>query len=482
MKKVSSISAAILLAILTVVITSCNRNTNTCGPKVSWEYDETSQTLIISGTGNMYNYRDTTHAPWYEFKDDIKNVTISEGVTSIGNYAFSDCLLLNSVTIPKSVTSIGEHAFWECESLISINIPEGVTSIGAGAFGVCKFLSSVTIPESVTCIGSSTFMLCRSLSYVNIPKSVTKIDNGAFFGCGNIEYYGNAKGAPWGAKCYNGYIEGDFIYSDYTKAKLCIYNGDGGKVIIPMSVTSIGEYAFSYCKFITSVYIPVSVTSIGEYAFEECGNIEYYGNIEGAPWGAFCRNGYIEGDFIYSDYTKTKLCSYKGHDDKVGIPESVTTIGDFAFWRNIYLTSVTIPESVTSIGGCAFIDCKSLTSINIPESVTSIGKSAFSECASLKSITIPKNVTSIGGSAFSSCNSLTTVTIPESVTEIDFWAFNHCKNVTDVYCYAHYDKIIFNNMKENFNSSTKFHVYSGESNKWKEKYNDAQFTFVDDLK
>lgn len=395
MKKVSSISAAILLAILTVVITSCNRNTNTCGPKVSWEYDETSQTLIISGTGNMYNYRDTTHAPWYEFKDDIKNVTISEGVTSIGNYAFSDCLLLNSVTIPKSVTSIGEHAFWECESLISINIPEGVTSIGAGAFGVCKFLSSVTIPESVTCIGSSTFMLCRSLSYVNIPKSVTKIDNGAFFGCGNIEYYGNAKGAPWGAKCYN---------------------------------------------------------------------------------------GYIEGDFIYSDYTKTKLCSYKGHDDKVGIPESVTTIGDFAFWRNIYLTSVTIPESVTSIGGCAFIDCKSLTSINIPESVTSIGKSAFSECASLKSITIPKNVTSIGGSAFSSCNSLTTVTIPESVTEIDFWAFNHCKNVTDVYCYAHYDKIIFNNMKENFNSSTKFHVYSGESNKWKEKYNDAQFTFVDDLK
>ena len=114
----------------------------------------------------------------------------------------------------------------------------------------------------------------------------------------------------------------------------------------------------------------------------------------------------------------------------VTIPNSVTSIGDYAFVLCSSLTSVTIPNSVTSIGVGAFLDCSSLTSVTIPNSVTSIGGSAFSGCSSLTSVTIPNSVTSIGGSAFSSCSSLTSVTIPNSVTSIGGYAFSSCSSLT----------------------------------------------------
>ena len=182
-----------------------------------------------------------------------------------------------------------------------------------------------------------------------------------------------------------------------------------GKIVIPKSVTyegakytvtSIyGEYgedgdyvgAFSDCSALTSITIPNSVTSIGEFAFFDC-------------------SGMVS----------------------ITIPNSVTSIGGYAFSNCSSLTSITIPNSVTSIGGSAFSGCTGLTSVTIPNSMTSIGGAAFSGCTGLTFITIPNSVTSIGGAAFRDCTSLTSIAIGSGVTSIGQFAFSGCRCLTSI--------------------------------------------------
>ena len=319
-------------------------------------------------------------------------VVIPDSVTSIGDWAFFDCLSLTSITIPDSVTSIGDWAFCKCTGLTSITIPGNVTSIGEYAFRDCNSLASITIPDGVTSIGSEAFFGCSSLTSITIPDSVTSIGNYAFCYCTGLT-----------------------------------------SITIPNSVTSIGEYAFEYCSSLLSLTIPGSVTSIGECAFRLVPNIVYSGTASGSPWGERALNGYIENGIVYEDSSKTKLLACPAsREGAVVIPDSVTSIGWEAFFDCLNLTSITIPNSVTSIGDSAFWGCTGLTSITIPDSVTSIGEDAFSWCTSLTSITIPDGVTSIGWGAFSYCAGLTSITIPNSVTSIGEWAFSGCTGLTSV--------------------------------------------------
>ena len=132
----------------------------------------------------------------------------------------------------------------------------------------------------------------------------------------------------------------------------------------------------------------------------------------------------------YSSGTDWRNQVYQSAIQKVEIGGSVTSIGDYAFYRCYSLSSITIPGSVTSIGNSAFQNCQSLSSITIPNSVTSISGSAFSYCYSLSSITIPNSVTSISGSAFQNCQSLSSITILGSVTSISDYAFSNCYSLS----------------------------------------------------
>ena len=309
------------------------------GTNLKWELTDAG-TLTISGTGVMEDYTSSNKVPWYNYKTEIEDVSLQEGVTSIGDYAFHYCGSLTSVVIPEGVTSIGSWAFYSCAALESVVIPEGVTSIGSFAFDNCAALERVEIPSSVTSIGDYAFNDCYSLTSVVIPEGVTSIGDRAFDGCGSME---NIEVSA----ANTAYSSLDGVLFNKDKSELIQYpNGKKATTYtIPEGVTSIGEYAFSYCDALTSVVIPEGVTSIGDYAFAYC-------------------------DALTS----------------VVIPEGVTSIGEYAFSYCSSLKSVEIPEGFARIEDGTFCGCSSLTSVEIPSSVTEIGYQAFSGCSSLTSI------------------------------------------------------------------------------------------------
>ena len=439
----------------------------------TWSYTVSDNGATIGGnywvTGDLVipasiNGYPVTSIGYQAFCDcsGLTSVSIPNSVTSIGDWAFRDCSGLTSVTIPNSVTSIGNEAFRGCSGLTSVSIPNSVASIGDSAFWGCTSLTSVSIPNSVTSIGIWAFYECSGLTSVTIGNSVTSIGDAAFLNCSGL----TSVTIPNSVTSI-----GLFAFSHCTSLT---------SVTIGNSVTSIGQSAFSGCSGLTSITIPNSVTSIGNYLFSGCsdltslkvesGNTVYDSRDNCNAIIETATNTLIYGcmnTIIPNSVTSIGEWAFSGCSGltSVSIPNSVTSIGSTAFSGCSDLTSVTIPNSVTSIGTSAFYGCSGLTSIKvesgntkydsrnncnaiietatntlisgckntvIPNSVTIIGSSAFGGCSGLTSITIPNSVTSIGQAAFSGCSGLTSITIPNSVTTIGTSAFANCRGLTSV--------------------------------------------------
>ena len=268
----------------------------------------------------IYKIKDGTKvicdsAFWY--CTSLRELVIPSSITSIGYGAFYLCTSLCELVIPPSVTSIEDYAFNNCTSLRELVIPSSVTSIGDGAFYFCTSLQELVIPPSVSNIGYDTFNNCTSLRELVIPSSVTKIGYGAFNNCSSLQL--SIKSSEFEL------IDNSIIVDTLKKEVLSCLN-NRSNIIIPSSVTSIGDCAFSGCDSLRELAIPSSVTSIGNIAFGGCSS----------------------------------------------------------------LRELVIPSSVTSIGKYAFGDCSSLQELAIPSSITSIGNSAFRGCSSLRSIIVPK--------------------------------------------------------------------------------------------
>ncbi|MBQ4450615.1 MAG: leucine-rich repeat domain-containing protein [Prevotella sp.] len=327
---------------------------------------------------------------------------------------------IKKVIIENGVTNIGKYTFYNYSNLTTITIPKSVTSIGGFAFAYCKSLTSITIPNSVTSIGGGAFNGC-GLTSITIPNSVTTIDDYTFYDCKDLT-----------------------------------------SITIPNSVTKIGEMAFCGCSALTSITIPKSVTNIniGSGIFSKCSSL----NSITVEKGNTKYDSRDDCNAIIETKTNTLIASC----NNTIIPNSVTTIGSFAFGDS-NRTSITIPATITDIRIRAFCGCSDLTFVTveegntiydsrekcnaiietksnslivgcrntvIPSSVTSISNWAFEWCKSLTSISIPNSVTSIGINAFSGCLGLTSISIPNSVTSIGINAFSYCSGLTSITCEA----------------------------------------------
>ena len=244
----------------------------------------------------------------------------------------------------------------------------------------------VTIDYGVTSIGKYAFRSCKNLTSVTMPNSLTSIGENSFDACIDLT-----------------------------------------SMIIPDSVKSIGEHAFYTCTSLKNVTIGNSLNMISNFVFVGCNSLENIMVDEN-------NLNYSSIDGVLFNKKKTELILYPVGNSRnaYSIPNSVTSIGYYAFWGCTNLRNIKIPNNVESIGDYAFYNCTSLTSVTIPNSVTSIGNDAFYGCSSLTSVTIPNSVTSIGNNAFYGCSSLTSVTIPDSVTSIGYSALSSCTSLTSI--------------------------------------------------
>ena len=334
--------------------------------------------------------------------EEIKDLEIPNSVTSIGNYTFAGFKAPTSIIIPNSVTSIGEGAFLDCTGLSSITIPNNVTSICKETFKNCSNLTSIIIPNSVTKIEENAFVACTGLTSINLPNSLIIIGNGAFYGCENITSVtlGNSV-TNIGKEAFSGCTkitsidipnsmttigQGAFMKCGITSVIIpnsvtriedeafayCWYLAS---IDIPNSVTNIGKKAFNYCDKLSSVKIGNGITSIGEKAFEDCTNLK---SVHITDLEAWCR---IQFSDSQSNPTKWAHRLYLNNEEikDLVIPETITSINDYAFNGCSKLTSVTIPNSVTSIGTYALSFYDDFTDLYCyAEQVPSTKKYAFS--------------------------------------------------------------------------------------------------------
>lgn len=455
----------------------------------------------------------------FKYCSGLTSITIGKGVTSIGQAAFYDCQNLDEVHIndiaawckisfESTPLSYAEHLYLNNSEITALVIPEGVTTIGNYAFTNCR-ITSVTIANSVTKIGDYAFRNCSELATVSFGSSIYSFGKYAFQGCTklssviwNVKNYTSSLTSSTRTPFY--YYESQFSSNNYDLRSqitsiafgediecippyLCYGMKNLSAINIPNSVTYIMVSAFQDCSGITSVEIPNSVTTIGESAFEGCRNltsisvgknVTHIGDralrgcnkLTSVVWnainGADCKfpgmevspgiysyiiktpfysgNGYASETFNITEqitsfvfgneveHIPAYLCYGMSNLSSLIVPNSVTSIGEGAFKGCYGLASIEIPNGITSIERGTFYYCRSMISFEIPNSVTSIGDEAFSYCTGLTNIEIPNSVTSIGKEAFYGCSGLSNIEVPNSVTSIEEGTFYGCVGLTKV--------------------------------------------------
>ena len=450
-----------------------------CGENVYWNFDETTGLLTITGTGAMNE--SLLSSTWKDYKESIKNVVITNGVTTIGEDAFAFCENLTNVNLPNSITYIGECAFLNCISLKEIIIPEGVKVIYDSTFNYCKKLSSVILPNSLQWIDESAFNMCESLTNIVIPYNVVELRQGAFANCQNlvsVTLYNNMERFHfetfWGSynisDVYyigteeewksiksdggNSNIYGATIHYIIESGKCGInltwaFNNSTGTLTISgtgdmyryydheSDYCDDGDFPWNHIKNdIKTIIIGEGVTQICDVSFAGCTNLTYVELPKTLKEiGAFsfenCTS--LTEILISADDINIERRAFSGCDklSELIFGDGVISVGDYAFEECSSLTNVTISQNVELMGEHIFSKCSGLTSVDI--NVKSISCGTFENCVALTDVMLSNNVVSILDGAFWGCASIENIEIPTSVKTIEHGAFERCTKLTDVY-------------------------------------------------
>lgn len=295
--------ACTAMASLPMEVFAVDPTSGYCGSDLTWNFNGSSGTLTISGSGDMSDYSLPSYVPWNSYFNVISNVEFNGKITSIGDRAFCDLDNVTSINIPNTIIRIGECAFSH-SNLSSITIPNSVTVLCGWSFAFCDNLTSVTLPDSITQIEDYTFAECKKLVTVSLSNTIVAINEGAFAGCSSLTEITIPNSVT--------YID-DVVFDGCTNLT---------NIAIPNSVTKIGNSSFAECSSLTTITIPNSVSSIVTGAFHDCSNLinaEIFSSIESIPYNLFER--------CYSLETVT-------------IPKSVTSIKAGAFYKCDKLTDV----------------------------------------------------------------------------------------------------------------------------------------------
>ena len=331
-------------------------------------------------------------------------VEISSGVISVGTSAFEGCTALESVVIPNSVTRMGSQLFKGCSSLVNVTLPEGITQLSLNMFRDCTSLTQLDLPQSLTSIGASALKGCTSLVAIDVPEGVTDIGDEALSGCTSLSV-----------------------------------------ITLSETLRSVGQSVFQDCSSLNQIAFPLSLNSIGQNAFQGCTSLSQVDVDSMTQW---CRM-HFENECANPLSIGANLYVAGALVTNLVIPQDVTAIGNYAFYNDLALNSVTLPVSVTRVGTLAFAGCGNLARVDVADiggwstiqfadtlaNPLAIAKHLFVNDREVTELEIPEGSTTIGDFAFYNAVSLVSAIIPSTVQTVGKMAF-YGTAMGEVFCLA----------------------------------------------
>ena len=410
----------------------------------------------------------------------LSSIIITSCVTSIGEYAFENCVNLTSIIIPNSVITIDKYAFNNCSSLVSVNLSRNLINISNYAFSNCNSITNIVIPDSLNYLGKGVFNNCTSLVSIELGAQITRLYDELFYNCKKLQRVDIPDSVT---------VIDEKVFYDCNELS---------EVNLGNSLKTIGDKAFWNCYSLTELSIPKSLKSIGWLTFFYCVSLErievdalnnYFSSENNVlynknktalivyPAGSLedeftipstviryedaalancfnLLNIYVEEgntaftsiDGVLYSMDMTVFCVYPigrtetSYDVSIG----VITLSNAAFAGAKNLVTINLPENLIDLGMGTFFSCDKLTDIEIPDSVETLGYGVFNLCISLTDIILPVGITGIPEGAFSDCINLVNVTVSEELTFFGRYSFNNCVKLTNINMPASLNVIVEN--------------------------------------
>ncbi len=383
-----------------------------CGASASWSLNSDGL-LTISGTGSTDDYTAIesfrqvvgSNAPWNDYDGRITQVVIGEGITRLGDYAFTQVESIREIRLPSTLTSIGAYAFYRT-NITEIVLPDALRSIGDYCFREMTFLYSIQLPTGFQTLGTGVFVF-SSLRSISLPVSLTKIPDYTFYGIyglTSVRYAGTQ--SQWDS------IE-QGAYNDPLSTVDLILNSS------PFTGTRSGTCGTG---------LTWTLTEAGVLTISGSGSMADYTLTRRTPEGS--------STIDFTGYQKTYVANTPWNDEiesirQVQIASGVTRIGNNAFYNCFRLRSVSLPDSLVSIGASAFCYCSEIRSIRLPDSVRTMDERTFYGCCLLEDIQLSAGLKTLPAYCFDYCGALKTLVLPEGMESVEEGAFGDC-GLTDV--------------------------------------------------